>query len=146
MELDCAATFVFSRPHQGSQHTSVELSALQRHESQPPILNQLTLAGIRFYLLFISESSRHPNFYCDPGSSECSLPLSSDSTQGLKSWGLEPGGVVFKFCFCHLLRYISLSKFHYFSKSWVFFLICKMGMIITLTSQGYSEDQERKCL
>lgn len=64
----------------------------------PPLLHPepAKLACINFHFLCVFELSKHPNFYWDLGSSECSLPLRNDAIQGLKSWMVDPGRHVFK--------------------------------------------------
>ena len=132
--------------HPRALHTiSVGLDAFQRHRSSPYHLRPeaVRLACIKFHFLCASELSRHPNSYCDLGSWECSLPWEVIQN-GLKAWSLEPDRDGFKFCFWHLLKCISSSKLHYLSESQ--FFICRMGIIMRLISQGYCENQIRKCL
>ena len=95
--------------HTGGPSTiSKELGALQRHQSSLYHLHPdaAELAGIKFYFLCVSEFSRHPNFNYDLRNSEYNLPVRSDTSHGLKAWGLMLSRDGFEFCFCHFLIYM----------------------------------------
>jgi len=95
--------------HTGGPSTiSKELGALQRHQSSLYHLHPdaAELAGINFYFLCVSEFSRHPNFNYDLRNSEYDLPVRSDTSHGLKAWGLMLSRDGFEFCFCHFLIYM----------------------------------------